>query len=109
MSDFSYQPAFGAQVKRQPRALTAKFGDGYEQRVGDGINTNPQIWSLTFTRQTSDLDAIETLLSGYAGVTAFTWTPQGGSQITVVCREWLRGYNDKGTETLSTTFEQVFE
>ena len=31
-----------------PRVLTAKFGDGYEQRAVDGINNLAETYTLTF-------------------------------------------------------------
>jgi phage-related protein len=43
MATFSYTPDFGATKKSQPAVRTAKFGDGYEQRVQFGINQNPKI------------------------------------------------------------------
>ena len=107
MSDFEYQPSYGAQVESAPRVLSARFGDGYEQRVGDGINTDLARWSLTFTRVAADITAIAAFLSLKAGITAFTWTPDGESEITVVCRQWTRGRIANGLQTLSATFEQV--
>ena len=36
-----------ARSARQ-RVLTAKFGDGYEQRVGDGVNLKEESFSISF-------------------------------------------------------------
>jgi phage-related protein len=39
------------------------FGDGYEQRLAFGINTQPQLWSLEFRGRTSlDAAAIDAFL-----------------------------------------------
>lgn len=108
MSDFTYTPSFGAARKRAPRALVARFGDGYEQRVGDGINVDLHMWDVAFqNRSGTDADAIETFFALKAGVTAFTWTPAGGSEITVVCREWHRSFAETNKNTITATFEQV--
>ena len=108
MSDFTYTPSYGAARKRKPRALVSQFGDGYEQRVGDGINVDLHMWSLQFqNRNATDADAIETFLALKAGVTTFTWTPSGFSEVTVVCREWSRSLNGPGSNTVTATFEQV--
>ena len=108
MSDFTYTPSFGASRKRKPRALQAAFGDGYEQRVGDGINVDLVVWDLTFqNRGATEADAIETFLALKAAVTAFTWTPAGGSEITVVCREWNRSFAESNKNTITANFEQV--
>lgn len=109
MSDFNYQPTYGAAVAHGPRVRVAQFGDGYEQRVADGINTDMQQWQLMFVKATATIAAIDAQLAGYGGVTRFTWTPSGRSEIKVVCREWSRSYTDKGVDTLSAKFDQVNE
>lgn len=108
MSDFTYQPLFGANKAIKPRVLSAQFGDGYEQRVADGINTQKQVWSLTFRDSNTVIDAIETFLIGKAGVTSFTWTPQGESEVRVLCREWSKSRDDADTYSLQCSFEQVY-
>lgn len=108
MSDFSYNASFGAARKRAPRALKAGFGDGYEQRVGDGINVDLEVWDLTFqNRNATDADAIEAFFALKAGVTAFTWTPTGLSEVTVVCRQWSRSFAEPGKNTITASFERV--
>ena len=107
MSDFTYQPAYGAQIDYEPRVRLATFGDGYEQRAGDGINNTLLRWSLTFTRATADIDAIGSFLATKAATTAFTWTPDGESEITVICRRWSRGRTAQGVQSITATFEQV--
>jgi phage-related protein len=110
MSDFTYVPSFSSQADYTPRVKVAKFGEGYEQRVGEGINIVPQNWKLLFAnRSTVDGDAIISFLVTKAGLTAFTWTPKTGVQIKVVCRSWSRIYVDAGAQTISCLFEQVFE
>ena len=37
MATFYWKPALGASAIVKPRVEVAKFGDGYEQRVGTGI------------------------------------------------------------------------
>ena len=40
-----------------PKVLIATFGDGYEQRIADGINTLAETYSLSFsTRTKEDID-----------------------------------------------------
>lgn len=109
-SDFTYAPSYTSQRKHAPRALLAQFGDGYEQRAGDGINTNPQEWDLTFENLgDTDADALLGQLDGYGAVTSFTWTPPRGSEIRVVCRTWSVTYASAGANTIAATFTEVFE
>ena len=37
------------QVKPNPKVLIARFGDGYEQRLADGINPNLRSWACVWT------------------------------------------------------------
>lgn len=104
-------PDFGAQKKSQPRVRTVKFGDGYEQRLAYGVNTQPKIWTLRWSAASnSNADAIETFLEARAGVEAFDWTPlQEATAYKFVCREWQREHQYADINTISATFEQVFE
>jgi phage-related protein len=108
MSNFNYVPAVFAELSIEPQVLQAKFGDGYEQRVGDGINIRPEKWDLTFNKSALVV-AIQTQLEGYNGITAFTWTNPRGVEIKVVCRSWSVTFIDKRNQSLRTSFEQVFE
>ncbi len=105
---FTYVPAYGARLQSTPRVRSAQFGDGYQQRVADGINSNRRVWNLTFSKTQSDIDTILNFLEGEAGVTAFTWTPPRGSSGSWVCPEWGNAVND-GYDQLTATFIEVFE
>lgn len=108
--DFTWKPDWGATVEQAPNTLRAKFGDGYEQRRGNGINTQPQTWKLQFSARTdTDAVAILTFFQTQAAVTSFLWTPPGGSQAKFVCRKWQRQMPDYGVNTVSAEFEEVFE
>jgi phage-related protein len=109
MSDFNYQPLLGATPSIEPRVLKSRFGDGYEQRVGDGINIAPEEWSLNFNNTATIINEIYEFLKAKNGIDSFTWTPSGFSEITVVCRSWSRPVISRGIGSLTAKFEQVFE
>lgn len=111
MSTFTFTPDFGASVEVKPRVRVVRFGDGYEQRVGDGINTKPQNWSLRFSnRDDAEAAAIVSFLDARGGFEAFNWTPLlASTPIRVVCREWNRSIDRHNLNTVTATFEQVFE
>jgi phage-related protein len=46
--DFIWSPSYASQLQLKPAVNTIKFGNGYEQRVPDGINTNALRFNLTF-------------------------------------------------------------
>jgi phage-related protein len=109
MSDFNYQPALNASFNQEPRVKKASFGDGYQQRVGDGINTMPEMHTLTFRGRKADMDAIHAFFVSKAGVLSFTWTPSAESERTYICPSWTKVRLGKNTAEISCTFEQVFE
>jgi phage-related protein len=62
----------------KPRILEARFGDGYGQRMRDGINQLDQSWSLSFNnRPITDIRLLQNFLESKGGVSAFTWIPPG--------------------------------
>ena len=107
-----------------PRVLTAKFGDGYEQRVADGINTLNEEYSLNFkTRTKAEIDDIVVFLDGKKGVTSFIFTlpdsnvlsdPAGQAgvgerDVKVIASNYSINYEYDNFYSLSLTLKRVFE
>ena len=112
MPTFTYTPSYSPSCDRKPRVLSTRFGDGYEQRGSDGINTNLQTWKLTFMdRTTVESDAIELFFtSNNTAVANFTWTPPNGSVASkFICRQWTRTTIWYDGHTITATFEEVPE
>lgn len=111
MATFTYIPDFGAQVQIKPRVRAVTFGDGYQQRQSDGINTQPQVWTLQWqNRDNTEAAAIKSFLATRAGVEAFDWTPPNEvTAIRVVCSEWSVATVKFNLNNVSATFTQVFE
>jgi phage-related protein len=85
---FTWTPDYGAQVTRSPRIREAKFGDGYAQRVGDGLNVDLPKWQLNFTGRTmAEIQAIDEFLRTQAGATSFYCT--FADQYLVMAQEWF--------------------
>lgn len=110
MATFTYEPDNTAQVSVKPRVLKAVFGDGYEQRTGDGINIRPREWMLTFnTRTNAEMSPIVAFLEARNGVESFDWTPPSGSAGKWVCEDWQQTRVRVGINDLSAKFREVFE
>lgn len=110
MATFSYTPEFGALVTKKPSVRSVKFGDGYEQRLSYGINTNPQVWNVTFSmREDTEANAIDAFLAARNGVDSFDWTPPNGTAGKYICREWSRTLEKYNLSTIQASFEQVFD
>lgn len=109
MATFLYKPDWQAKNKKTPRVNTVQFGDGYEARGTDGLNTNLDTWNLSFVRDPDTVEEIEGFLSEMNGVQAFNWTTPGGKVAAFKCAEWEPSYDSPGWTTLTATFKEVPE
>jgi phage-related protein len=110
MATFTYTPSFDATESNSPRVRKAVFGDGYEQRVRFGLNTNPATWELVFAERTdTERNAITAFLDARAGVESFTWTTPKGFTGQFVCEEWQTTLSACNFNTIRARFRQVFE
>jgi phage-related protein len=110
MATFTWTPSVGASVSVRPNVRRVAFGDGYEQRLAFGLNTQPQVWSLEFRGRTrGEVSAIEAFLRERGAVQAFDWTPPGGVAAKFVCEEWSRTVDEPDVESVRATFKQVFD
>lgn len=108
MATFTWYPAPDARRSVAARVLSARFGDGYEQRIGDGINTMLAVWSLEFRgKSRTEMDEIEAFLVARAGVESFDWTDPAGVAGKYLCREWRRVELGVGRVNITADFEQV--
>ena len=112
MATFTYTPEFPPTEVSKPRVRRAELGDGYEQRIRFGLNTDLKTWQLTFkARSTAETTAIRSFLQARGGVESFTWTPQfwGALQGQYVCDEWQVTADTCDLNTVTATFRQVPE
>lgn len=110
METFAWSPEQqNASEEVQFRVLSAKFGDGYEQNAGDGINTRESSWALTFFGRQDRIDAIKGFLDAHGGWRSFLWTPPGqATAIVVKCKAYSRPHGGAKAWRLSATFERGF-
>lgn len=106
---FTWSISFSYKRKSTPRVRSASFGDGYEQRVPDGINNNPAMWDVVVQGPPQCLDAPEKFLDDRAGSDAFYWVSPRGQLLRVVCRSYERDDSTAANGTITGTFEQVFD
>ncbi len=109
--------SFAATGNQKPNVLTTRFGDGYEQRIDFGLNPSPKTWDIEFKNRTdSDRDKILIFLQERNGKESFDWMdPQqstqsaGSSFKRYKCAEWSYEMVAFNVNTISASFEQVFE
>lgn len=100
---FSYYPQT-ANRKKKPRLKSVKFGNGYHQKYGDGINSNLDEWTLTFVDRRSVCEVIDDFLNDNY-LTYFMWTPPGGTELPYECVEWSISYGPV-VSTVTAKFKQ---
>ena len=110
------KPDRGLSRKNEPNVIKSQFGDGYQLRIANGINSLGQSLSLSFaTRPKADIDDIVAFFETKAGVTAFDYvladSNAGSSEetIKVICTDWNQQWQYDDYYTLSATFERVYE
>ncbi|MFO1157278.1 MAG: phage tail protein [Reyranellaceae bacterium] len=103
--------SFGTELSRAPRTLKNAFGNGYEQRVGHGLNASPQIWQVVWDGIAfTECSTIESFLSNQKGYLAFLWTPPGaGSALQFKCESWSVTKTSGTTGVVKARFDQVFD
>ncbi len=109
-------PDKGLSAAFAPRVLTAQFGDGYQQRVLDGINNSPRSFGISFNSRTkAEIDDIAGYFNSLNGVTKFNFTVpdevEGDDEDTVkvICTTWNKTYDYGDYYSLTATFNEVFE
>lgn len=108
-------PDKGLNSSNTPRTFTVEFGDGYEQRVANGINALAQSFSVSFnTRPKAEIDDIIAFFVNKAAVTAFSFTyadsnNSGETTIKVVCENWSQSWDYDNFYSASATFRKVYE
>lgn len=95
--------------EEEPKVLSIKFGDTYEQRIGNGINTQPNKFSVSFVNDYETSKEIRAFLRNHAGVTSFVWTNPYGETGLYIARSWSLRRVDNGIYSVSSTFEQVYD
>lgn len=104
------RPTTGTGREVTPRVLTASFGDGYSQRVGDGINTLDTKASVIFEAMTrTEAQATEAFFARHSGFKSFLWTfPGDTEQKRWIARSWRTSTVSFDVMSITVEFERVF-
>lgn len=109
-------PDRGLARQTKHRVLKQSFGDGYEQRVLDGINTQVEQFNISFANRTKEeVNDIAGFLNGTKNVTAFNLNVplqnglEGEETIKVVCDMFSTTYQYDDYYSLTATLRRVYE
>tara|TARA_R110000796_G_scaffold1430_4_gene5701 strand:+ start:9093 stop:9473 length:381 start_codon:yes stop_codon:yes gene_type:complete len=101
-----------------PNVLMASFGDGYEQRVVNGINNIKESYSISFVnRHKADIDDIVAFFDSKGGALNFNFTipdtnnttTTGEKTFSVVCDSYSTSYAYDNFYNLTATLRRVYE
>jgi phage-related protein len=112
MATFTWAESTSTSLSEEPRVRRVAFGDGYEERAPDGLNSIAQEWDLSFDGVAVEGgDAIVVFFRAHGAVTAFDWWPKwAAGPIKVVCTQWSRTLTGVWDESdIRAHFKQVFE
>ena len=108
-------PDKGLSRQSTPRVLRIQFGDGYEQRVAEGLNSSQENYQISYSnRPKAEIDDIAAFMDEKKGVTSFNYvipdTNNGGeTTIKVVCDQYNLVYVSDSSYTFTATFRRVYE
>jgi len=108
-------PDKGLTRQSTPRVLRVQFGDGYEQRVAEGLNSLQETYNIAYSnRPKAEIDDIVAFMDDKKGVTKFDYvipdTNNGGeTTIKVVCEQYNLTYVNDSSYTFTATFRRVYE
>jgi phage-related protein len=99
------------QGKTTFKVLEVKYGNGYTQRAGDGINNNQGTWNIEYDLLTSsELSTVVTAFDTAAGVDYFTWqAPGDATSKKWLVKEYSRSPRAGDLYSVSAALEQVFD
>ena len=105
--------------KTSPKRYVASFGDGYSQRIAQGINPLDEVYSVAFkTRPKAEIDDIVDFFDSKQGVTNFSFTipdtngsGNGGTETTVkvICEDYSISYDYDDYYSCSAQLKRVYE
>lgn len=104
-------PTYNTRINTNTKRIVVSFGDGFEQRLTEGLNQNPLSVNLTFELSQSDADtAISFLNARVTDGASFDYTlPSETSSRKFVCERFPRSIPFLNRVRLSCVFREVFE
>ncbi len=107
----SLPPSYACVLEEKPRVLAVAFGDGYSQRMADGINHIAAQWKLTWNAVTpADADTLCDYFRATGGTDAVTWTPpRESTEKKWIVTQWTRSPVQPGHDRITAVLKQVFD
>lgn len=112
MDRFTWDVDAGADNEFDFQVSKMRFGNGYKQSVGSGINNEEQKWNISMFVDRRDPNSRGNqalkFLRERKGYIPFLWTNPYGETIIVKCDVLKDAHNGAAAFTMSAVFEQYF-
>jgi phage-related protein len=111
-TDVNLSPNYGIKIEYNPKINTIQFGDGFEQRLTEGLNQNFRTIDLEFTNITeSESDSLINFLNLRAiNADSFVYTPPNDVVGNfVIDSNYRKTINYSNLATVTVVFREVFE
>lgn len=107
---FTWLPLFDSEQSLEPDVGVVRFGEGYELRQANGLNSQKPEWNLVFEDVPTKIAQIEAFLKARGAVESFNWkNPDNQAEtLVVVCSKWSKTRH-QGYHSLQCVFRRVFE
>lgn len=103
----------GSSIKGKPKIRLASFGDGFEQRLPDGVNHISKTFNIRFSPRTKEeIDDIIDFFEYMGGVTSFEVTlPNSNRTETerIVIDDWDKNYSHDNFYSATASGRKVNE
>lgn len=107
METLKFCPQRGYTVENEPRRKVNQFGDGYQQRIVDGLNPLLRKYALTFNLKPQQAVELDRFFARHGGVTAFQFKDKiRNALVKVVCPKWSQTVKGSHIE-IRCDFEEV--
>ena len=104
-------PVISSRKNVELKTLETKFGDGYSQRAGAGLNAEAVTFDATWAGLTiAEADQVEAFFLQQRGYLPFEWTlPRESKAKLFRCKVWSRGGVGGRHDTITATIERVYD
>lgn len=107
---FIWTPSYNSSISTDPLVRSVRFGDGYEQRIKEGLNNSLIKIELTFEKRSlKEMTAMVHFLEKRAGAESFIFPVPEPYNIRklFVARSWTSDQAFVNNYSLRTSFEEV--
>lgn len=107
LQTFDYRTDVGSGLELEQNVKVAKFGNGYEAEVGEGLNPTQEVWTFSFFGMREVLLPAYQFLKLHTGK-SFLWETPLGETLQFRASEIRMPSNGADAYTLSAKFRQSF-